>query len=108
MRAERGCSGCCTAAAYRRLSAVAGGWGYPGRLRAADPVRTGSADEAAREARTGDANAAEVLDQALARTVVVKVDDAFFRGGGSNGLPGCRARPRHRDCGRRPAAGLEA
>ena len=39
----------------------------------------------------GDANAAEMLGQALARAVAVEVDRAFFRGGGTNGpagLPG--------------------
>lgn len=40
---------------------------------------------------TGDANAAEMLGQALARAVAVEVDRALFRGGGTNGpagLPG--------------------
>lgn len=56
----------------------------------------------------GDANAAEMLGQALARAVAVKVDDAFCRGGGSNGPAGLPGVASIETVDADPAAGLDA
>lgn len=54
----------------------------------------------------GDANAAEMLGQALARVVAVKVDGAFFRGGGANGPAGLQGVTGATTIAADPTAGL--
>ena len=56
----------------------------------------------------GDANAASMLGEALGRAVAVKVDDAFFRGGGANGPAGLPGVAGIETVDANPSSGLDA